>query len=370
MRKLKLKAQTTLKAGGLPASSPIVASEPDMKPDDEKELPVHISKDINTSTSPVKTHLADSGTSETTPLVQSSTDDEKRSDTKDEENGAEQRDRPLLARLGIPGEINEATAAESLRYVADRVIRTKETMRKSPWIVSIIVCVASLGLVWAGVFGVFSNVIRFQPFVAVLKVYQVFFSLLCFLVEVSRYVTAYGIRSTLRRWAPIFELNIGRGCLQLLTGGLGLGYCLGMIEWVPGLALGMTGVINCVWGIQCALRLRALMRSFEKELQRQSGEPGPGGESDGGSVGNNHSSPLDTLRYLRVKFKALDINGDGRLSREELAVGCKSLDLTLDEAEVDAIFRALDPRSKGYIDVTDLEEWWYREKNPIAAFLV
>lgn len=283
-----------------------------------------------------------------------------------------QRALPLLARLGLPSNFADTSAMDSLKGAADSVVRTKERMRKSPWILSIIVCVAAFGILWAGLFRIVMHLLLFRPVAAVLKVYQVLFAVVCLMIELARYATVFGIRSGLRRWAPILELNIGRGCMQILTGGLAIEPDVGMIEWVPGMVLAVAGIFNCVWGIRCALRLRCLMDSFEKEMNQSVHQQGDKEKLSSASA-NNADGPLsaaDTLRCLRIKFKALDINGDGFLTKDELASGCKALNLDLDETEIDDMFRVLDPKGKGHIDVTDFEAWWYREKDMIAAFLV
>jgi len=65
-------------------------------------------------------------------------------------------------------------------------------------------------------------------------------------------------------------------------------------------------------------------------------------------------SSKEEKNQLLTTFQALDLNGDGRLSRDELINGYqKIMGLTNVEEEVDAIMRAVDNNNSGSIDYTE-----------------
>jgi len=68
----------------------------------------------------------------------------------------------------------------------------------------------------------------------------------------------------------------------------------------------------------------------------------------------SYLSTREEKGQLLTTFQLLDLNGDGKLSRDELIVGYqKILGLTHAEEEVDAIMRAVDNNNSGSIDYTE-----------------
>lgn len=68
-----------------------------------------------------------------------------------------------------------------------------------------------------------------------------------------------------------------------------------------------------------------------------------------------HMSTKDERNLLLKAFHALDLNGDGKLSREELIAGYKQIMGCEDpEAQVDAIMKALDCNNSGSIEYTGI----------------
>lgn len=61
--------------------------------------------------------------------------------------------------------------------------------------------------------------------------------------------------------------------------------------------------------------------------------------------------PSEERDNLLQIFHALDLNGDGQLSREELLIGFREIMNSEDpEGEVDAIFKAIDNNRSGTIE--------------------
>jgi len=68
----------------------------------------------------------------------------------------------------------------------------------------------------------------------------------------------------------------------------------------------------------------------------------------------SHMIPSEERDSLLQIFHALDLNGDGQLSREELLIGFKEIMNSEDpEAEVDAIFKAIDNNYSGTIEYSE-----------------
>lgn len=265
-------------------------------------------------------------------------------------------------RKGILEAVKGVTAEDVKRKADDAWIKltrglthTRRRMKESPWILSLIIGIASLAVVWAGLFDIVSYVFRLRPIKTVIKVYQVIFGLVCLIVEAARYFAFFNVRTFIHRWLPFMELSFGRGFLQALTAGLAIGD-----EWLApqtlfALALGAAGVFNIVWGVSCFLKLQSIFTQLKKEMAETTAA-GEGG-------------PQMNLLLIQRKFAALDLNGDGRLSREELAAGCRSLNIPMEDEDIDTIFSLLDPKGKGYIDITDFEAWWYAQKGPLGLIV-
>jgi hypothetical protein len=269
---------------------------------------------------------------------------------------------------GIAKVFREDIATESFKRFKEKGIKIKNNMRNSPWILSLCVSLASFGVMWGGFFSALAYMFSFRFITAIIKLYQVLFAMVCLSLECSRYIPGFQFNSTLHQLAPIVRLNIGRGCLQLITGILAMDHHPGIVEWLPGVILTTSGLINLVLGIRCALQMRKLMLLYQTSVNDE-------GETEGEfrnvfRDSKLQQSPEIVFRELHTKFKELDTDGDGKLSREELAASCKALNFNIDDAKLTMIFQILDSGSKGYIDLADFEAWWYREKSLLTAMLV
>lgn len=242
-------------------------------------------------------------------------------------------------------------ATESLKTIAQKAVIAKNSMKKSPWILSLIILVSSFGVIAAGVFGLVTYLVRLHFILVVIKVYQIFFGILSLVVETSRYYNLFNIKVILHRWAPVLELTIGRGMLYILTSGLALASDWTIGEALPGILLALCGIFNIVWGIKAAIKVKRLFEKLRTEIREESGDDGT------------------CILLIQKKFAALDLNGDGRLSKEELDIGCKTLNIDLAEGELDTIFNLLDPKNKGYIGIDEFEHYWYGSKD-LTAFIV
>lgn len=60
------------------------------------------------------------------------------------------------------------------------------------------------------------------------------------------------------------------------------------------------------------------------------------------------------VKTLKVTLNEFDLNGDGILSKEEMAIGLRKLGVTLLPSELDAIMRAFDVDQKGSVEVDGL----------------
>lgn len=66
----------------------------------------------------------------------------------------------------------------------------------------------------------------------------------------------------------------------------------------------------------------------------------------------NYLSEEKEQKDLLKTFKALDLNNDGRLTKDELLLGYKE-HLNLDESEVNRLFTILDANKSGAIDYSE-----------------
>lgn len=81
--------------------------------------------------------------------------------------------------------------------------------------------------------------------------------------------------------------------------------------------------------------------------------------------------PSEERDSLLQIFHALDLNGDGQLSREELLIGFKEIMNSEDpEGEVDAIFKAIDNNNSGTIEYSGLKFDFSQSKESYLEFLM
>ena len=67
----------------------------------------------------------------------------------------------------------------------------------------------------------------------------------------------------------------------------------------------------------------------------------------------NHLIGEDELKMLNQAFKALDIDNNGKLSKEELIAGYKNIQGDLTIKELGEIFEAADADNSGEIDYSE-----------------
>ena len=77
--------------------------------------------------------------------------------------------------------------------------------------------------------------------------------------------------------------------------------------------------------------------------------------------------PREERDNLLQIFHALDLNGDGQLSREELLIGFREIMNSEDpEGEVDAIFKAIDNNRSGTIEYSGT---WFKKSHSNRLFI-
>lgn len=246
----------------------------------------------------------------------------------------------------------KSTGGKSFQTVMSQAIKVKNSMRSSPWLLSTVVGFSCLSIVSQGVFAAIGNFFTIQPVHLVLNAYQIMFGLTSLTLEMSRHMDLFGCRSMLRKWMPFLDINVGRGIFHLLTAVLAAASGERLTEMLPGIFLGIVAILEIVWGVRCALKIRQLMEKLGRDEE------------------TSEKSLTASLRVLQTKFAALDLNGDGKLSKEELEIGCRSVGLELKPGELGMIFGILDPKGKGWIALDDLEVWWVGNKEPSALLQV
>lgn len=263
-----------------------------------------------------------------------------------------------VAALTQPAEMKRV-AESAWTKLTHSFVATQTSMKKSPFLLSIVIGVSSLGVLWSGIFDAFSLLIRVHPVSVVVRLYQIMFALLCLTTEITRHAPLLGVRSFLHKWLPFLELAIGRGLFQILTAGLGIVFDNFDVRSIPAIVLALCGGFNLYWGISCSRKLNEIFR----KLSEESNDVNESKDLLDAIVGAKQRAPTaSTLSLIHQKFALLDANHDGKLSRDEMKAGCQSLNIILDEAEIEMIFHLLDPKGKGHIDVTDFEEWWLQQK--------
>lgn len=67
----------------------------------------------------------------------------------------------------------------------------------------------------------------------------------------------------------------------------------------------------------------------------------------------NHLIGEDELKQLNKAFKALDVDNNGKLSKEELIAGYKNVECKLSIQELEELFEAADADNSGEIDYSE-----------------
>eukprot|EP00613_Pedinella_sp_CCMP2098_P006790 CAMPEP_0171599698 /NCGR_PEP_ID=MMETSP0990-20121206/3882_1 /TAXON_ID=483369 /ORGANISM="non described non described, Strain CCMP2098" /LENGTH=121 /DNA_ID=CAMNT_0012161513 /DNA_START=596 /DNA_END=962 /DNA_ORIENTATION=+ len=83
---------------------------------------------------------------------------------------------------------------------------------------------------------------------------------------------------------------------------------------------------------------------------------------DSSSFATNCADPLSTKRngqnVVRAAFDAVDAQGDGSLTAEELGALCTNLGSTLEAHELEATLQTLDTDDNGKIEFGEFMAWW------------
>eukprot|EP00923_Selenidium_pygospionis_P046972 GHVN01081062.1.p2 GENE.GHVN01081062.1~~GHVN01081062.1.p2 ORF type:complete len:180 (-),score=29.35 GHVN01081062.1:833-1372(-) len=156
----------------------------------------------------------------------------------------------------------------------------------------------------------------------------------------------FGVRAFVRQWFRFLEKCFGRGVVQLIAATFPL--CDGE---VPGAVLGImmfcVGGMNMLYGWRAGKTLNKCMAQLQGETQ---------GVND----------PQMQIKLMHKKFEALDMNGNGQLTRDELIFAAEEVKLPMTRWEVDAAFDTL-AGYKDYLDLDDFARWWFRRNRDATA---
>eukprot|EP00923_Selenidium_pygospionis_P046976 GHVN01081067.1.p2 GENE.GHVN01081067.1~~GHVN01081067.1.p2 ORF type:complete len:105 (-),score=22.12 GHVN01081067.1:682-996(-) len=78
------------------------------------------------------------------------------------------------------------------------------------------------------------------------------------------------------------------------------------------------------------------------------------------------NDPQMQIKLMHKKFEALDMNGNGQLTRDELIFAAEEVKLPMTRWEVDAAFDTL-ADYKDYLDLDDFARWWFRRNRDATA---
>lgn len=237
-------------------------------------------------------------------------------------------------------------AANAFGTIAESTVKAKAQLKNSPRAVSVCICCASFGVMASGLFGLITSIVFLRLFNVIIYVYQLGFAAVCVIVEVARYYDVCSIRAVIHNQAAFLELILGRGLLQILTCGLAMTADWTVGEAVLALLLGLCGLVGIIWGVRAVLKVNNLFEELSKELHQEGGESAKNG-----------------LLLVQKRFAALDLNGDGRLSKKELEIGCKAFGIDIQPHELDLVMKQLSNNRDGYIDLQDFQEWWFSKKD-------
>eukprot|EP00923_Selenidium_pygospionis_P037964 GHVN01066411.1.p1 GENE.GHVN01066411.1~~GHVN01066411.1.p1 ORF type:complete len:342 (-),score=45.77 GHVN01066411.1:155-1180(-) len=193
-----------------------------------------------------------------------------------------------------------------------------------------------------GALGVLGSAITLSPIHVLHGIMTTLLGLVIIAAEVARMTAKHGLRRFVRNWARFLEKCFGRGVVQILAATFPL--CDNESRgFVVGGTMMFVGSINMLYGWRAGKKLQDCMAELQDGL-------------------DGLNNPARELKMMQNKFKALDLNGDGHLTRMELEYAVQELNLPMSKWEMDAAFGTLS-EDKEYLNLDDFARWWFGKKN-------
>ncbi|KAK9173656.1 EF-hand domain protein [Cryptosporidium meleagridis] len=232
--------------------------------------------------------------------------------------------------------------------------------------------VATANLFLMGTLNCIFGLISINLLAIVISLYIISISSAVLIIEVSRKKRIKHIEIFVRTWFKFLELSVGRGFIQILLCTISLYLTQSTYFSLMSLFVGLTGLLNIIFGILAASKLRKILNILKYYGSRDLEDLGiyNKNEISHSELENikvrKDQDPEYKLKKIHRFFNALDEDGNGQINQDELFDGLKSLNFpfTISRTEIEIIFDHLDKDSNNMISIEDFENWFISNKCP------
>lgn len=232
--------------------------------------------------------------------------------------------------------------------------------------------VATANLFLMGTLNCIFGLISINLLAIVISLYIISISSVVLIIEVSKKKRIKHIEIFVRTWFKFLELSVGRGSIQILLCTISLYLTQSTYFSLMSLFVGLTGILNIIFGILAASKLRKILNILKYYGSRDLEDLGiyNRDEISHSELGNIKISkdhdPEYKLKKIHRFFNALDEDGNGQINQDELFNGLKSLNFpfSISKSEIEIIFDHLDKDSDNLISIEDFEHWFISNKCP------
>ncbi|OII74307.1 uncharacterized protein cubi_01151 [Cryptosporidium ubiquitum] len=232
--------------------------------------------------------------------------------------------------------------------------------------------IATANLLLMGSLNCIFGLVSLNLLAVLISLYIMSISSVILMLELSKKKRIKRIVVFVRTWFKFLDLSAGRGFLQILLCTISLYLTQSTYFSLMSLFVGFTGLLNIIFGILAAFKLRKIINILKYYGSRDLEDLGIHDQNEISQTDlenikiNKDQDPEYKLRKIHRLFNALDEDGNGKIDRDELYDGLKSLNFpfSISKSEVEVIFDHLDKDSNNIISIQEFEHWFISKKCP------
>lgn len=232
--------------------------------------------------------------------------------------------------------------------------------------------IATANLFLMGLLNCTFGLLSINLLAVLISIYIMSISSLILMLELSKKKRIRHIVVFVRTWFKFLDLSAGRGFVQILLCTISMYLTQSTYFSLMSLFVGFTGLINIIFGILAAFKLRKIINILRYYGSRDLEDLGIHDKNEIYQVKlekvkiSKDQDPEYKLRKIHRLFNALDEDGNGQINQDELYNGLKSLNFSfnISKSEVEVIFDHLDKESKNMISIKEFEHWFISNKCP------
>jgi len=223
---------------------------------------------------------------------------------------------------------NETTGLATAEEKSSSIDPTKmgSWAQEGPLTFKVLCLIGGVCMTVSGVLGLFG--VLFSPLHAVIEGYMCIFGVMIIMMEGSKYLCPINLKETVLREAKFLAVLNGRGAFYVFLGTLLLTQWPNFFDVLIGIYMVLLGFVMVIIGTVAKAKLNAMAGHLTDE------------------------------NSVNEAFKAVDVDNNGALNYDELAVLCQNLGSKLTKEELAACIQDLDKDGSGVVEYTEFFDWW------------